>query len=133
MYKVVTPEGVFGPYSVVAVMDDRYRCDGADLPFTVVGQGTVSPAQDGDFNPIVTTDHVVPRSITARQARIILLQAGLLDSVNQAVAASNEATRIEWEFSTEVQRNWPTLKTMAQALGWTDQQLDDLFIAGSKL
>ena len=41
MKKLTTPSGVFGPYKNVDVLDDRYRADGADLPFTVVGSGGV--------------------------------------------------------------------------------------------
>ena len=49
MKKLTTSEGVFGPYEQIDVLEDRYRCDGGDLPFTVVGQGTISDVVDGDF------------------------------------------------------------------------------------
>ena len=42
MKKIMTASGVFGPYESVQTLDDRYRCDGADLPFSVVGVGAVS-------------------------------------------------------------------------------------------
>ncbi len=41
MKRLTTPAGVFGPYSVIETLGDRYRCDGGDLPFTVVGTGTI--------------------------------------------------------------------------------------------
>lgn len=41
MKKLTTPAGIFGPYTSVETLDDRYRCDGGDLPFTVVGEGAV--------------------------------------------------------------------------------------------
>ena len=41
MKKLTTPKGVFGPYVSVEKLEDRYRVDGADLPFSVVGTGTI--------------------------------------------------------------------------------------------
>lgn len=34
---VATPDMLFGPYLSVITMSDRLRCDGADLPFSVIG------------------------------------------------------------------------------------------------
>lgn len=52
MKKITTAAGVFGPYNNVEVLNDRYRVDGpSDLPFTVIGQGTVSDAKPEDFPP----------------------------------------------------------------------------------
>ena len=42
MKKLTTPAGVFGPYAAIETLIDRYRCDGADLPFSVVGEGAIS-------------------------------------------------------------------------------------------
>lgn len=42
MKKLTTQKGVFGPYETVEMLTDRYRCDGADLPVTVVGVGEVT-------------------------------------------------------------------------------------------
>ena len=42
MLQIVTPAGQFGPYANVQTLADRYRADGAELPFSVVGQGEVS-------------------------------------------------------------------------------------------
>jgi hypothetical protein len=42
MKKITTQSAVFGPYNEVEVLDDRYRVDGADLPFTVIGTGVIS-------------------------------------------------------------------------------------------
>lgn len=75
----------------------------------------------------------VPQVLTARQAKLVLHAAGLLDDVDAAVAAADKATQIEWEYATEIRRDWPTLVAMADALGMTDAQLDDLFVAGALL
>lgn len=51
MKKLTTTSGVFGPYTTVETLTDRYRCDGADLPVSVVGIGTVADVEEGDFPP----------------------------------------------------------------------------------
>lgn len=72
-----------------------------------------------------------PSAVTMRQARLALLHAGLLTSVNQAVAAmpgsDGEVARIEWEFSGTAVRNSPLVQALASDLGLTSVQLDDLF------
>ena len=74
----------------------------------------------------------VPDSITMRQARLQLLSAGLLDTINQALA-TNPAAQIEWEYATEVFRNNPLIASVQEQLSMTDEQIDQLFIAASKL
>lgn len=73
----------------------------------------------------------VPEVVTMRQARLALLQTGLLAQVNTAVAnmpgAAGDAARIEWEFSSTVERNHPLVQSLIGALGLTESQLDDLF------
>lgn len=66
-----------------------------------------------------------------RQARLALLQYGMLTQVNTAVAnmpgSQGDAARIEWEFSSTVERNRPLVQALGAALDLTDAQLDDLF------
>ena len=66
-------------------------------------------------------------TVTPRQARLALQQAGLITAVTAWIAAADEATRIEWEFALEVRRDWPPITACAAALGLTDEQLDELF------
>lgn len=80
----------------------------------------------------------VPKSVTMRQARLALLQAGLLDGVDDAIASiqnvgQRRAAQIEWEYSNEVHRNKAWLQNLSIAMGLTDQQVDDLFIAAAQL
>lgn len=79
----------------------------------------------------------VPAVITMRQARLALLGAGLLASVDAAIAAmtgtAGDAARIEWEFAATVERTNALFITMATQLGLTSQQLDDLFTAAAQL
>lgn len=80
---------------------------------------------------------VVPASVTMRQARLALLQVGLLNTVNDAIAAmpgsAGEAARIEWEYSQEVQRNKALVQALAPALNLSEAQLDGLFALAATL
>lgn len=76
---------------------------------------------------------LVPQVITIRQAKLVLLAAGLLDDVDAAVSAADRTTQIEWEYATEVKRDWPTLMAMQASLGLSDSQIDQLFIQGALL
>jgi hypothetical protein len=81
--------------------------------------------------------NAVPAFVTMRQARLALLQAGLLDTVNNTVAnmtgPQGDAARIEWEFSSEVYRNRPLVLALAQMLNWSDAELDALFISAARI
>ena len=80
---------------------------------------------------------VVPPSVTMRQARLALLGAGLLASVDAAInslpSLQKEAARIEWEYATEVQRSSGLVPMMGAALGLDDAALDALFIEAAAL
>jgi len=90
---------------------------------------------NGEFSlyDIPTPPTVIPQSVSMRQARLALLQAGLLETVNQAVNTGGEADKITWEYATEVNRTDALVSNMAVALGLTEQQLDELFILASTL
>ena len=81
---------------------------------------------------------LVPEVITPRQAKIALLQAGLLDDVEAGIAAiPDETTRriaqVEWEYAQEVRRDWPLLNDVAAAIGLTAEQVDELFQAAARI
>lgn len=42
MSVVITPQSVFGPFKQIEVLPDRLRCDGAELPFNVLGPYEIS-------------------------------------------------------------------------------------------
>ena len=75
----------------------------------------------------------IPQSVTMRQARLALLGAGLLDTVETAIAGVGPAAKIEWDYATEVQRASGLVPAMATALGLTEDQIDALFIAAAAL
>lgn len=79
----------------------------------------------------------VPYKVTMRQARLALLQAGLLSQVEYAINALPEpprtAARIEWDFSSEVYRDRDFVLMLGSTLGLTSVQMDDLFITAATL
>ena len=76
--------------------------------------------------------------VTRRQARLVLLQQGLLDDVEAAInAIEDETTRrevqIEWEYAMDIRRDWPALQLVTQQLGITEEQLDQMFLLASEI
>jgi hypothetical protein len=76
---------------------------------------------------------IVPASVTMRQARLQLLAIGKLAEVDTAVATMGQDAQIAWDYSSIVERNHALIAPMQQLLGYTDAQMDELFIAASKL
>ncbi len=80
----------------------------------------------------------IPVQVTIRQARLALLQAGLLDDIETTINAIEDETlkkavQIEWEYAQDIRRDWQALIMITQAMGMTDEQLDELFLTASKL
>ena len=80
---------------------------------------------------------IIPQRITARQARLALLDAGLLDDVDdiiEALPANVRAqVRIEWDRATHVERGSQCMQMVATAMGLTGAQVDALFVAAAGL
>lgn len=67
--------------------------------------------------------------VTMRQARLALNDAGLLAQVETAIAASDAAAQIEWEYATTLKMDHPLTQAISTQLGLTQDQVIDLFIA----
>lgn len=74
----------------------------------------------------------VPTEVTMRQARLALLENGLLANVQPAINSLPEPDKtkaqIEWEYSNALQRSNPFVTTLGTALGLDSTALDNLFI-----
>lgn len=79
-----------------------------------------------------TIEVVVPKSITRLQAKLQLLEIGLLDEVEDLVAQDRKV-QLYWKEADNFYRTDSILLSMATAIGLTDEQLDKLFIEASKL
>jgi hypothetical protein len=103
------------------------------LPLTTDQYSTIE-LHIGSLEPIpdIVANGNVPQEVTMRQAKLALLQYGLLQQVDTAIAnmpgVQGQAARIEWEYAATVKRNAPLLGQIASAFGLTDEQLDNLFI-----
>lgn len=75
----------------------------------------------------------VPQEVSMRQAQQALLQAGMLDTVEQVVAQADRAVQIDWLKGQTVRRDWPALKVVQSLLNMTERQIDELFILADSL
>lgn len=97
--------------------------------------GTGWKFEDGAL--VAPPQEVIPlppiTSVTPRQARLALLVAGLLDQVDAAVTTAGGATKITWDYATEINRNDPLITSIGAALGLTSAQIDALFAHAATL
>ena len=86
------------------------------------------------FEPVLNP---VPQEVTMRQARLALLENGLLANVQPAINSLPEPDKtkaqIEWDYSNALQRSNPFIAILGAALGLSSQDLDNLFIQASAL
>jgi len=100
--------------------------DTAQIGWDVVNGQPVAPVKPA---PAV----VVPDKVSRFQARAALMQAGLLDQAEAAVAQAGPLAQLAWADAVEFRRTSPTINALAPALGLTSQQIDALFIAAAQI
>lgn len=76
--------------------------------------------------------------ITSRQIRLGLILSGIsLDEITSALNTLPEPTKslaiTEWEYSTLFDRKDELVASVGQMLGWTAEQLDDLWILSGSI
>lgn len=72
---------------------------------------------------------MVPTEVSPYQARVALLDAGLLPAVEQFIASPTcpEKARIAWEYATIINRHSVFITSIGKLLNLTEEQIDDLF------
>ena len=77
----------------------------------------------------------VPDKVTIRQAKLALLDFGLLDEVDAILQSPNvpQKTKIEWEYANEIERRWVDESGVLSYLGYEKEQVDELFLYASTL
>jgi len=93
---------------------------------SVLPEGTV-------IDPYVAPPPPIPTTVTRFQARVALVQAGYFDTINTYIATlpQTDVKRLAWEDAAEWERASPTLNFLANMLGLSDTDVDDLFILAS--
>lgn len=113
-----------------------YADDGSQDAFILPGLVPMTAADiQAHLNPPVVP--AVPRSITMRQARLLLHSRGLLTSVQEAIDSLDEppriAAQIEWDYSSTMERDKPFVAMIAGYIGLTNDDLDEMFIEAATL
>lgn len=130
MKKIVAENITLGPFHVVTESSDRYIADGFEIPFAILDAPVVTEASD-------SANKSVPQEVTMRQARLALMEAGLLgnvqDAINSLPVPAKTKAQIEWDYSNTLQRSNPFVATLGGALGLDSVALDNLFIQAATL
>lgn len=108
------------------------------IPGTWVACGNAGPGWSYDGSTFTAPPSAqMVATVSMRQARLALHGASLLTAVEAAINAMAEPAktqaRIEWDFATEVRRDWPLLVTLADDMSLSDADVDALFAAAAGL
>jgi response regulator RpfG family c-di-GMP phosphodiesterase len=76
---------------------------------------------------IVRPAATVPTEVTNFQARAALRRAGYLDRVHAALLAAQGEAWDAWEYANHLYRHGALVKAFAAQLGFTEEEIDDLF------
>lgn len=113
------------------------RIDGVIVGIYANPQPGLAEEFIADDHPDLAAQEPPPTFVTMRQARLALLQAGLLDQVNSMLESipgiEGQVARIEWEFASEVRRDSPLVSIMALSLNLAQGQMDNLFTVAATL
>lgn len=90
-------------------------------------------AEGNTPEPYTPPPAAIPQTVTRFQARVALVQAGHFDTIDTYIATlpKTDVKRLAWEDAAEWERASPTLNFLANMLGLTDTDVDDLFILAS--
>jgi len=77
----------------------------------------------------------IPQTVSRFQARAALHLTGMLTAVEAIMLDPNTdmLAKLAWQDAQEFKRTSPTVLTMSQIIGLTDEQLDDLFILAATI
>lgn len=93
--------------------------------------GNVSyiPLTQEEIDRLESVASQIPSQVSPYQARVALLDAGLLPAVEQFIASPTcpEKARIAWEYATIINRHSVFITSIGKLLNLTEEQIDDLF------
>lgn len=103
------------------------------------GEQVIVPLTDAEIAEIqeasANVPRYIPQEVTRFQALAALHLAGLLAMVEAMMAdpATDPLTVLAWKNAQEFKRYSPMVLNMAQAIGLSDHQVDDLFITAAQI
>lgn len=112
--------------------------DGACIPFAPENTDYQTYlawlAQGNTPNPYVPPPPAVPSQVPMWAVRTILQNDGLFDQAQALVEASTDnGLKNVWEYGNFAVRTSPSIVALGSALGLTDAQMDQMFIAANAL
>lgn len=120
--------------------------DSIDMPdsthFSINFSAQLSEQDEATMNTVVSnhngTASVIIPNVTARQIRQALILSGItLAQIETAIEGLSEPhkslAKVEWEYSNTFERNRPLVAQVAIMLGWTETQLDNLWLYAATL
>jgi hypothetical protein len=122
---------------VVAVVGEYFTLDDQGYPVKDAdGNNIVNKRFGLDYdaiNFIVMAAEQHDSRISMKQARLALLQSGLLDTVESAISDADKATQIDWEYSNFLDPKHQIVNTLVDELGITKEQFDSLIALAKTL
>lgn len=118
-------------------VEDDFVCPEGFLEMSEIDFETMKSAIDiSAFNTALAKATI--HNVTPRQIRLALLQFGINSSMIDAALNSlpepqKSIALIEWNHSSFFERNWPLVDQVAALLGWTESQIDSLWILAANL
>ncbi|TBZ07755.1 hypothetical protein [Rhizobium leguminosarum] len=106
-----------------------------DSVFEQLQEGRAEEFLSNDDPAVVAFLSAPPKvsSVSARQFRLQLRRAKLIDQVKAWVAQQDEETQDAFEYSRDFVRNSPMMEAGFAAMGFTVEQQDAFFEAAAKL
>lgn len=128
------------PDGQVVMLDQPFLRDGVQYPANWLRAMTVEERNEWGLTelpepeaPVTPAPPAVPVEVSARQARLALYNAGLLETVEQTIAQAPRNVQIEWEYATVFRRDNALLNQLWATLGYTEAQLDALFTSAASI
>lgn len=81
----------------------------------------------------ITTAPPVPTAVTLFQFREVIRQMGHFETVNTALKSEDGFYWQAWEYASDVRRDGALTKAVQTLLSFTEEQVDAVFVAASKL
>lgn len=129
--------GVYAVQATTTPAHDPLQQDLVELPPVRVGNTWTQQWQVVAVAPEIATERMntwrAGLVCSPAQCRLALLNAGLLDTVEDWIAAQTRTTQIEYASRTEWRRTWPLVVSAGAAFGLTDTDLDAIFVQAQLL